>query len=525
MQMKKYIASLDVGTTTIRCFIFDLSFKKVGGSTELVQLLNDEPGYFEIEPERLWKSIINVIKNAIADASINIKDVLGLGISTQRSSFITWNRETGEHFHNFITWKDLRADQLVQKWNNSFLLKIINNFSYFLYLITRSKRFLAASVLKMMNSQVTLRLVWQMENNSKLKDAINQKLALFGTLDSWLLYKLRKNSLDIEKFDHISDITSCTATGFFDPFTLQWSPLAFRIFKIREEMLPKVVDNNYNFGYVHKSIFGESIKISSSFSDQSAAMWGSSCFDDGDVKVTLGTGSFLNLNTGKECQASLSGLYPMVGWRFKSGDNSFCFTYCMEGAANDTGTVINWGLNCGLFDDPTQTSNLAESVSDTDGVYFVPAFSGIGPPINDYKSASGFLGIRPSTQKAHMVRALLESIAFRVFQLYECTKNETSYNLKCIRVDGGVSKNNFICQLIADLTNLNVERATATEASVLGSAFVVAFNEGLCTNIKELKKFRKIDRIFEPRIEIGLEYKTKLKVWEDVLTRFKGWYK
>jgi len=391
-------------------------------------------------------------------------------------------------------------------------------------LFTRSKRFLAASVLKMMNGQVTLRLVWQMENNKRLKEAIENKRALFGTLDSWLLYKLRRDPENPGNIDHVSDVSSCTVTGFFDPFTLQWSSIAFSVFKIRAEMLPKVVDNNYDFGFVHESIFGNRLKISSSLSDQSAALWGSCCFENGDVKLTLGTGSFLNLNTGKECYASLSGLYPIVGWQFKSNENVENLVYCMEGAANDTGTVINWGLNFGLYDDPSKTSDLAETVNDTDGVFFVPAFSGIGPPINDYKSASGFLGIRTSTKKAHLIRALLESIAFRVAQLYECTKTETNYKLTCIRIDGGVSKNNFICQLIADLTNLNVERAVTTETSVLGSAFVVGLKEGILKNTEELKKFREIDRIFKPRPEINLKYKDKLKAWEEVLYRFKGWY-
>lgn len=526
MAEKKYIASLDVGTTTIRCFIFDSKCQIIGSASELVELLNTQPGFFEIEPEQLWQSILNVIKNSIRDARLSPSDITGLGLSTQRCSFISWDKKTDEYFHNFITWKDLRADNLVKKWNSSFTIKMINTVSYLLYLVSRSKRFLAGSVLTMMNSQVTLRLLWQMENNTRLKEAITNKTAAFGTLDTWLLYKLRKGLENTSEIEQISDITSATATGFFDPFTRTWAKWAFTFFSIKSEILPKVVDNAYNFGYVHKSLFGNKIKISSSLSDQSAAMWGSCCFNEGDVKVTLGTGSFLNLNTGKQCHASVYGLYPLVAWQFNSQNknNNDKLVYCVEGAANDTGTIINWGLNFGLYDDPAKTSDIAESVQDTDGVFFVPAFSGLGPPINDHKAASGFLGIRPSTRKAHMVRAILESITFRVAQLYQCTKSETDYKLTCIRIDGGVSKNNFICQLIADVTGLKVERAVNSEASVVGSCFVAGLKEGIWNNKEDLLQFRIIDKIFMPRPEMKLKCSEKLKEWETAIHRFKGWY-
>ncbi|XP_055322195.1 putative glycerol kinase 5 [Sitodiplosis mosellana] len=520
---KKYIASLDIGTTSIRCFIYDINVNIVGKACANIELLYPQPGYVEINPDELWQKILKTIQNAISDAQLNAIDISCLGISTQRSTFITWDRTTGETFHNFITWKDLRADSMVRKWNDSVTLKLMHGVSHFLYMFTRNKRFLAGSVLKLMNAQTTLRLSWMIQNNKKLQAAIEHKNALFGTLDSWLLYRLRQgNDLDF-KPEHISDVTSCSATGFYDPFTLQWAKWALNLFSIKANMLPTVVDNSYNFGHIHRSLLGHEIPIGSSLGDQSASMWGSCCFNTGDIKITLGTGSFLNLNTGSQCPASIYGLYPLVAWRYADKKNTE-LVYCMEGAANDTGSIIQWAMNFGLFQDPSKSADIANSVDDTEDVYFVPAFSGLGAPINDHQAASGLIGIRPSTKNAHIVRAILESIAFRLTQLYTCTQTETNFKFSVIRVDGGVSKNDFICQLLADLTKLKVERAFDSELSALGAGFLAGLRVGIWNTRDELVKLRKVERVFVPNESVYERSMNKMKNWERAVNRFKGWY-
>lgn len=523
MGSDKYIASLDVGTTTIRCFIFDTDLKIRGAATERVHLLNPQPGYFEIDPTDLWESIVVAITNAIREARLTAADITCLGISTQRCSFITWDKDTEEYFHNFITWKDLRADSLVKQWNSSIRLRLLNSAAYVLYLITRSKRFLAGALLKLMNGQITLRLLWQMKNNERLKSAIERKTALCGTLDSWLLYKLRKVRGSKEAVEHISDITSCTATGLYDPFTLGWAGWALNMFSINPEILPRVVESNYNFGYVHESIFGERIRITCSMSDQSCSLWGSNCFADGDIKMTLGTGSFMNVYTNKYCHASVHGLYPLVAWQFRrNGVNDTVF--CIEGSVNDTGSMINWAINFGLFDDPARSSSIAESVPDSDGVYFIPAFSGLGPPINDMQAGTGFIGLRSSTRQPHLVRALLESIAFRIAQLFYCTSSETNYKFSRIKVDGGVSKNDFLCQTLADITGVRVERSKFSESSALGAAFVAGLNANIWPSQTHLEKFYSIDKVFLPREEMKCKYMQLIGEWEQAVERFKKWY-
>lgn len=242
-----------------------------------------------------------------------------------------------------------------------------------LFVVTRIKRFLAGSVLKFMNTQVTCRLAWATQNIEKLKEAIVRKTALFGTVDSWLLFKLRSQSPIRQR--HITDITNATATGFFDPFILNWASWTFSIYGISREMLPEVVRNDYSdFGHVDPLLFGHSIPIRAVMGDQPAAMWGSCCFEKGDLKVTLGTGSFLDLNTGQSCHASVHGLYPLVAWQVNETETF----YCMEGGSSDTGSIIKWAQSFGLFSDPQFSSDIALSASDSEDVFFVPAFSGLG---------------------------------------------------------------------------------------------------------------------------------------------------
>ncbi|XP_017058066.1 putative glycerol kinase 5 [Drosophila ficusphila] len=525
-----YILALDVGTTCVRSFVLDDRCVVRGSAVDAVELLNPQPGYFEIEPEILWRKIVNVITLAVKDAQLSPSDISCLTISTQRCTFLTWNHRTGEYYHNFVTWKDLRADKLVNEWNTSWTKSSMNWVSYALFLLTRQSRFLAGSVLKLMNGQVTPRLLFEVMHNKKLRQALVQKKARVELLDSWILHKLRTGNSRDKDVEHITDVTSSTATGLYDPFTLSWSPLISWLFGINSKILPRVVDNGYKgFGNVHPTALGPdwantNIPIAASLSDQTAAMWGSQCFKKNDVKVTMGTGAFLNLITGDRCRAAISGMYPLVAWQLKNPGNNQGAIYCIEGASHDFGTVVSWAQSCELFENPADTSDIAESVTDTNGVFFMPAFSGLGPPVNDYRSASGFIGLSPSTSKAHMVRALLESIVFRLVQLIEAAEKETSQKLQMIRVDGGVSRNDFVCQFLADLSGLNVERAQNTESSIMGATFMAGINHGIWNSVEDLKCFRIVERVFQPRPKEFDSISSRMEKWVQTIDRFSDWY-
>ncbi|CAO1429978.1 unnamed protein product [Diamesa serratosioi] len=524
--MVKYTAVLDIGTTTIRCIIFNDDFVIESFAKGNIELIYPQPGYVEIDPERLFSQVLELIREALKTLNITAKELLCIGISTQRSTFTTWNKKTGKVFHNFITWKDMRGNDIVQKWNNSLTLRALNMSARLIYTLTRSKRFLAGSVLKLMNNQITPRLKWVLENNSELKEAVSKNNALFGTLESFLLYRLQlgqhnPGEIITKEIEHISEITNCTATGFYDPFTLEWAGWAINMFSFKKEMLPKVVSNSHDFGFVDKTLFGHQIKISGVMADASAAMLGNCCFNKGDVKVTLGTGSFFDINTGTDCHASVLGMYPLVQWKILNQSSAM---YCVEGSCSDTGSIIVWGQSIGLFEHADQSSEMAENVKDSGGVFFIPAFSGLSAPINNPNAATGFIGITPETSKQHLVRALLESIVFRVAQLYKASMEETCYKIRNIRVDGGVSVNDFICQAIADLCGITVERSVNAEATALGIAYLCALNMSQIDNTNELSKLYRSSRIFTPQPEHHEKMLKTMKKWETAVERFKNWH-
>ncbi|KAF7997454.1 hypothetical protein HCN44_006025 [Aphidius gifuensis] len=507
----KYIVALDVGTTTVKCHVLNDKAVSVGSAVKKVELLYPKPGYVEIDQDDLWDSIVTVLKEAVNASNIDVKSIACLGISTQRNSCLSWNIETGKYYHKIITWKDLRADSMVKKWNSSLVLKSLRTLSYFLYTISRRKKFLAGSMFKLMNSQMTLRFNWALQNIPGLKeDGLNGK-AVFGGIDCWILYKLTGK--------HITDYSCASASGLFDPFSMSWAPWAINLFKIPWMMMPKVVDTAGDFGCTPEDIFGISVPIMCSMADQSASLFGSGCFQRGDLKVTLGTGTFLDVNTGKEAHASISGLYPLVGWKIDSE-----LVYMAEGLSNDTGTLVEWAKALEMINDPSEMSLLSNSVKNSDGVYFVPAFSGLQAPINDHTAATGFLGVKPTTRKAHMIRSISESIVFRILLLYNALQKETRQKYFSIRVDGGVSKDDFVLQLLADLTGLPVERPSNTEMSIFGVAFLSGLQCGIWKNRDELINLRNVDTVFKPNKNRMLEYQSTINQWNRAVDRFQNWY-
>ncbi|KAK3911022.1 Putative glycerol kinase 5, partial [Frankliniella fusca] len=410
-----FIAALDVGTTSIRCHIIDASGDVVATATDSVKLLYPKRGYVEIDPEVLWESSKKVVEDAIRAAGLRPEQVTALGVSTQRSTFVTWDRVTGKPFHNFITWKDVRADSIVRQWNSSLTWRAMRLGARCLHAVTGSKRFLAGSVLRLMNTQVTCRFNWALNHVPALREAVAQRRAAFGTVDTWLMYKMTAGRC------HVTDVSAASATGFFDPFTMSWATWALGLFGIPEHALPAVGDSAGPLGESDAGVWGAPIPIRSLIADQSAAVFGACCFKPELIKVTMGTGTFVNINTAGKPHASVKGLYPVVGWRV-GGD----LVYLVEGASSDTANIVNWGQSVGLYADPAQSSAMAEAVGDSDGVLFIPAFSGLQAPVNDFQAAAGFLGIKPTARKEHMVRAMLESLAFRVAQLLRAVDEETS---------------------------------------------------------------------------------------------------
>ncbi|XP_054153022.1 putative glycerol kinase 5 [Oppia nitens] len=512
----KYILVVDVGTTNIRGHIYDQRARLIGEAVTSVQLIHPHLGYEEISAQTIWDAFLDVIKRAIDSAKISVHQVLCIGISTMRGTFITWDKETGEPFHNFITWKDIRSNQLCDQWNESLRMKCLKMGAKFIHFFTRSSRFLAASLLKFTTGMVVMRLVWVLHNIPEVRHQAIEGKALYGTIDTYLIWKLTSGKV------HATDPSNACVTGFYDPFLMKWGDWALNMLNIPPSMLPLVKDTNGDYGRTNSQLFGASIPIRAIVGDQQAAMFGECCFREGDFKCTLGTGTFININTGEKPCASYKGLYPIVGWKLKNEEKPI---YLMEGASYDTGTAIKWAHNIGLFDDLKKTSDMAKNVSNDD-LYFVPAFSGLQAPINDNFATSAFIGINSTTSKAQMIRSILESLCFRVKQMYEIVLEEQPDLLvKQFRIDGGVSANDFVVQMIADLTGKKVERAVHQEMSSLGAAFLAGLAVGYWTSSKHISSLRGSDKVFIPqRNTWNNSNRNKFESWERAINRCLNWH-
>ncbi|KAF3858755.1 hypothetical protein F7725_011956 [Dissostichus mawsoni] len=444
---ESFILSVDVGTTSIRCHVVPLY---------------PEVGHVEMDPEAIWEGFITVVKGAVQDAGVHMRQIEALGISTQRGTFTTWDR------------RDEGA-----------------------LLLHQTETVAGSKSSRLLPQHVTFRLVWALTHYKQVRQAATKGNCCFGTIDTWLLFKLTKGQV------HATDYSNASATGMFDAFQV------------------------YDFGYTDPSIFGLPIPIMSVIADQQAAMFGECCFDVGDVKITMGTGTFMDINTGNKPHTSSAGLYPLVGWKIGSE-----VVYLAEGNAADTGTAIKWAQELELFSDVQETSDMAYSVSDSDGVCFVPSFNGLQAPLNDPKACASLMGLKPSTTKSHLVRAILESVAFRNKQLYDTTLRETHIPITKIRVDGGVSSNNFVMQLTADLFGRKVSRPHHYEMSCLGAAFVAGLGVGYWRSREELKKLQRADDAFLPKgvpngsaSSPSREYIPVIQSWEKALRRSMNWYK
>uniref|UniRef100_A0A8C9KR93 Glycerol kinase 5 n=1 Tax=Serinus canaria TaxID=9135 RepID=A0A8C9KR93_SERCA len=428
-----------------------------------VESLYPRPGWVELDPEVLWSQFIGVIKEAVHAAGLHMRQIAGLGISTQRGTFITWHKRTGKPFHNFISWQDLRSAELVNSWNNSLLLKVIHVIFTVLHFLTGNDRYLAPSFLTFSTHQASMKLSWVFKNIHEAEEAAKKNNCCFGTVDTWLLYRLTKGSV------YATDYSNASATGIFEPFTKCWNPTLCNLLSIPVSIYPPVRDTSFNFGSTDSEIFGVPIPIMALVADQQSAMFGECCFHPGDVKLTMGTGGFWNVNTGEHLFASRGSLYPLIGW--KIGEE---VVYLTEGSISDVGTAIKWALDIGNF------------------------------------KCTIFL-----------VGTLLREFGLNKL-LYDIIVKKVHIPLRTIRADGGVSNNSFVMQMTSDLINKKIEKPANVEMSSLGAAFLAGLASGFWTNKKQLKKLRRIEAVFEPQKD-SEEYRPAMDAWLQAMKHSPHW--
>ncbi len=508
--MEKYILVLDVGTTNIKGLLFTKMGKIAYQSIVKPGYLMDEPGQMEQDPQEIWNCCKQVLADVIAQANITANEIDSLGISTQRASFMFWDKNTGEIHSNIVTWQDKRAAVFAKQTTNSGYFKSIRSLSNFVFHLTHSPRFLTASQMQFNSDYASIRTYYHLLNNPELNKAIHKKdnSIIWGTIDTWIIWNLTKDHL------HATDFSNASSTGMYDPFTLSWNSMLLSKFKIPASILPEIRDTNAEYGIT--SLFGNGdIVIHSCVADQQASMFGQCCFQPGEMKVTNGTGSFVDLNTGDSPHVSKRHLYPLIAWQIDGKT-----IYKLEGMSHNTGNILDWiKEELKLFENYEQLDEMVNSVESTGGVFFLPTFSsGISYPYWDPTARGNIFGINMKTKKEHLLQAVINGIAFRIKDFVQGIIEDTGISITKIKADGGVSRNTYFLQFLANILGLDVEHSENPEPTALGAAFIAGLSTGYWSSREEVAQLSKVGETYHPQIDEA-KREHLYSCWKDIIRR------
>lgn len=500
----KYILSLDSGSTGIRAILFDKEGKNVKYEYEKTPAEYPESGAIEHDPMMLWKAARNVIDKIFAEGKFKPSDIDSMGICNQRGSFCLWEKGTGKPLTNFINWADVRAAETCEKMNKNTKLRLIKGFAGIVAKLTGSTMLTATKLINFSTDFALVRLKWLFDKRPDLLEKCERGEVLFGTLDTWFIYNLTGKKL------HATDYTNAASTSMFNPFDLEWNTIYCNLFGIPLNIFPDVKDTNGDFGATDPSLFGGvSIPIRSAVGDQQAALFGHCCFNRGDVKISQGTGAFVDMNVGPEAKLSKRGLFPLVAWVIDGQP-----TFMLESYVATAGSLIDWlGQGIGLSDTPKILNELAAETDDTEGVIFIPAQSGIRFPYFKPRARGSILGLSLSTHRRHVARAVLEGLALRLYDIIEGIEEDTKVPIGNIKVDGGVSKSDVELQILADYADRTVERAPEPDMTATGAAYLAGLGSGFWKDKDELLSLQKGYTHFKPDMDLD-KRADKLKVWK-----------
>lgn len=473
--MKKFILALDQGTTSSRAIIFDESGNILSKVNKEFKQIYPKPGWVEHDPMEIWESQLEVAKKAIEAAGIRPNDVVAIGITNQRETTIVWDRKSGKPIYNAIVWQCRRTAPICEELKKNGYADLI-----------RKKTGL---VIDAYFSGTKIK--WILDNIEGLRERAEKGEILFGNVDTWLIWNLTGGKV------HVTDYSNASRTMLFNIHKLDWDDEILELLGIPRAMLPQVMPSSYIYGYTVRELFGTEIPVSGDAGDQQAALFGQACFKAGMIKNTYGTGCFLLMNTGKEAYESKSGLLTTIAW----GLNGEIF-YALEGSIFITGAAIQW-LRDGLkiISSAAETEELAKKVPDNGGVFFVPAFVGLGAPYWDMYARGLIIGLTRGTTREHIVRATLESIAYQTREVIEVMEKESGIKVDVLRVDGGAAVNNFLMQFQSDILGIPVERPVVNETTALGAAYLAGLAVGYWKNTEEIEKLWQLDKRFEPTME------------------------
>ncbi len=505
--MTQYVGAIDQGTTGTRFMVFDHSGQVVANAYEKHEQIYPEPGWVEHDPMEIWDNTKGVINEALSRADIGPDQLAAIGVTNQRETTVLWDAESGQPVHNAIVWQDRRTTDRVEDLKDDDWAGPIREKTG----LEVDAYFSATKAEWLLENSDPIKL--QRSRPEDIKDRAADGEILFGTIDTWLIWKLTGN--------HITDVTNASRTMLYNIRDAEWDDELLEEFDVPEAMLPEVrpSSDEETYGSTDADGFlGEAVPVAGALGDQQAALFGQTCFDAGDAKNTYGTGSFFLMNTGEEAVSSDHGLLTTIGFQ-RSGEP---IQYALEGAIFATGAAIEWLEDVELIDNAAQTEELAREVDSTDGVYFVPAFTGLGAPHWDQRARATILGMTRGTEKSHLVRATLESIAFQTRDVTEAMVQDADIDLTSLRVDGGAVKNNFLCQLQSNIMDTEIVRPKVDETTALGSAYAAGLAVGYWETVDELRDNWQIDREFTPDDDRG-DVDRRYGRWSEAVERSKDW--
>lgn len=493
--MKKFVLALDQGTTSSRAIIFNHDGEPVSVSQKEFAQIFPEPGWVEHDPAEIWSTQAGVASEAIARAGIDSVKIAAIGITNQRETTIVWNRKTGKPVYNAIVWQDRRTAAFCDKLKTEGLSEIILNKT--------------GLIIDAYFSATKIR--WILDNVNGAKEMAERGELAFGTVDSWLVWNLTGGRL------HVTDVTNASRTMLFNIHTLEWDAELLQIFKIPFSMLPEVRQSSEVYGNTVGS-FSSSIPIAGIAGDQQSALFGQMCTEKGMVKNTYGTGCFMVMNIGEKPIESKNQLLTTIAWKI---DNKT--SYALEGSIFIAGAVVQWLRDSiGVIKHSSDIEKLAAKVEDSGGVYFVPAFAGLGAPHWEQHARGMITGITRGSTSAHLARAALDSIAFQTLDVLAAMQNDSGIKISELRVDGGATVNNQLLQFQADLLQSRVVRPIVTETTALGAAYLAGLAVKFWDNVDELRSQWKIERTFSP-LKSSEEISALVKGWERAIKAAKSW--
>lgn len=496
--MEKYIIALDQGTTSCRCILFNKQGTIVSMAQKEYKQYYPKAGWVEHDPNEIWQTQIESAQKALQQIGADYKNISAIGITNQRETTVIWDKNTGEPIYPAIVWQCRRTadycDSLIKKG-------LADTFRKKTGLLIDS--YFSATKIR-----------WILQNVPHAKQKAEKGDLLFGTTDTWLIWKLTKGAV------HATDYSNASRTMLFNINTLQWDNDILKELEIPKTILPTVHPSSFHFGNTHKSIFGGEIPITGVAGDQQSALFGQNCFTAGSAKNTYGTGCFLLMNTGNKPVFSTHGLLTTIAWGI---DNQI--TYALEGSVFTAGAAIQWLRDeLHMIQTASETQKIAEQVPDNNGVYMVPAFAGLGAPHWDAYARGAIIGLTAGVNYKHIIRATLESLAYQTYDVLKAMEEDSNIALKCLRVDGGACANDFIMQFQSDIIGVPIERPVCIETTALGAAYLAGLYVGYWNDKKDISQNCSIEKSFYSTMNEEVRQKN-LKGWHKAVHATLGFAK